>query len=65
LPSFSARARYDGAAVITALVVNADGTIAGFQDNAQLDPSEESTYSPGCERRIFQTGDVTFGIAIC
>jgi predicted amidohydrolase len=29
-----------------------------------LDPSEEATYSPGCERRIFQTGDVTFGIAI-
>lgn len=55
----------DGSVAITALVVNPDGTIAGFQDKVQLDPSEEATYSPGCERRIFQTGDVRFGIAIC
>jgi predicted amidohydrolase len=50
---------------ITALVVNPDGSIAGFQDKVQLDPSEESTYSPGSERRIFQTGPLTFGVAIC
>jgi predicted amidohydrolase len=55
----------DGAVMITALVVNPDGTMAGFQDKVQLDPSEEATYSPGCERKIFQMGDVTFGIAIC
>jgi predicted amidohydrolase len=53
------------ALLITALVVNRDGTIAGFQDKVQLDPSEEGTYSPGCERRVFQTGSLTFGIAIC
>jgi predicted amidohydrolase len=29
----------------TALVINADGTIAGFQDKVQIDPSEEGTYS--------------------
>ena len=55
----------DGALLISALVVNRDGTIAGFQDKVQLDPSEESTYSPGSGRHIFQIGQVTFGIAIC
>jgi predicted amidohydrolase len=55
----------DHALLISALVVNADGTIAGFQDKVQLDPSEEATYSPGSGRRTFQTGPLTFGIAIC
>jgi predicted amidohydrolase len=51
--------------VITALVVNRDGTIAGFQDKVQIDPSEEGIYSPGSGRRVFQTGPLTFGVAIC
>ncbi len=55
----------DGALRITALVINRDGTVAGFQDKVQLDPSEEGAYSPGTERRVFQTGALTFGIAIC
>ena len=55
----------DDALLITALVVNRDGTIAGFQDKVQIDPSEERTYSAGCGRRIFQTGPLIFGIAIC
>lgn len=55
----------DGALLITALVINRDGTLAGFQDKVQLDPSEECTYSPGSERRVFQTGPLTFGIVIC
>jgi predicted amidohydrolase len=50
---------------ITALVVNRDGTIAGFQDKVQLDPSEEGTYAAGSERRLFRIDDVTFGIVIC
>ena len=50
---------------ITALVINPDGTIAGFQDKVQLDPSEDGIYSPGSGRRVFQTGPLTFGIAIC
>jgi predicted amidohydrolase len=54
-----------GALFITALVVNRDGSIAGFQDKVQLDPSEENTYVAGAERRIFQAGPLTFGIAIC
>jgi len=55
----------DSNLVITALVINRDGTLAGFQDKVQIDPSEEGTYSPGSERRLFQTGAVKFGVAIC
>ncbi len=51
--------------LISAQVINRDGTIAGFQDKVQLDPSEEGTYSPGSGRRVFQTGSLTFGVAIC
>jgi predicted amidohydrolase len=49
----------------TALVIKQDGTIAGFQDKVQLDPSEELTYSPGSGRQVFQIGSLTFGIVIC
>jgi predicted amidohydrolase len=55
----------DDALRISALVINADGSIAGFQDKVQLDPSEEGVYTPGSERRVFQAGPLTFGIAIC
>jgi predicted amidohydrolase len=55
----------DGALVLTALVVNADGSIAGFQDKVQIDPSEESIYTPGAGRRVFQAGPATFGVTIC
>jgi predicted amidohydrolase len=55
----------DGGLLATALVFNSDGTIAGFQDKVQIDPSEEATYAPGSGRRVFQTGPLKFGIAIC
>src|SRR5580700_315756 len=55
----------DGALLISALVVNRDGTLAGFQDKVQIDPTEESTYSHGAGRRVFHSGPLTFGIAIC
>src|SRR5690242_15532908 len=55
----------DGALVATALVIDTDGSIAGFQDKVQLDPSEEGIYSPGSGRRVFRTGPLTFGVAIC
>jgi predicted amidohydrolase len=50
---------------ISTLVLNADGSAAGFQDKVQLDPSEEATYSPGDGRRLFTAGPLTFGIVIC
>ncbi len=55
----------DGALLASALVVDPDGSIAGFQDKVQLDPSEDGLYSPGSGRRVFRTGPLTFGIAIC
>jgi predicted amidohydrolase len=55
----------DGKLLASALVVNRDGSIAGVQDKVQLDPSEDAIYSPGTGRRIFQAGNLTFGIAIC
>jgi predicted amidohydrolase len=55
----------DRGVLISALVINADGTIAGFQDKRQIDPTEEGTYVIGDGGRVFQAGPVTFGIAIC
>ncbi len=51
---------------ITACVITPDGTIAGWQDKGQLDPSEEATYpAMGTERRVFTIGPLTFGVVIC
>jgi predicted amidohydrolase len=55
----------DGALRVSALVVDRDGAIAGFQDKVQLDPSEEGTYAFGSGRRLFQTGALRFGVVIC
>jgi predicted amidohydrolase len=51
--------------VISALVVNRDGTRAGFQDKEQLDPSEEPAFAAGSGRQVFEAAGVRFGIAIC
>lgn len=51
---------------ITACVINADGTIAGWQDKGQLDPAEEQQYPAfGAERQVFTAGPLTFGVVIC
>jgi predicted amidohydrolase len=55
----------DTGLLITALVINNDGSRAGFQDKVQIDPSEETTYACGEGRRLFQCGPLTFGIVIC
>ncbi len=49
----------------TALVINRDGSTAGFQDKVQLDPSEDTIYSPGSGRQMFQCGPLKFGVVIC
>lgn len=51
--------------LISALVVDADGAILGFQDKVQLDPSEEGRYAAGSGRRVFRSGRLTFGVSIC
>ena len=53
------------AVVLTALVINRDGSTAGFQDKVQLDPSEENIYSHGSGRQLFESGRLKFGVAIC
>ena len=51
---------------ISACVFNPDGTVAGWQDKGQIDPSEETTYPAlATERRVFTAGPLTFGIVIC
>jgi predicted amidohydrolase len=51
---------------ITACVIEPDGTVAGWQDKGQVDPSEEAIYPAlGTERRVFTTGSLTFGVVIC
>lgn len=55
----------EGRLLISALVVNPDGSTAGFQDKVQLDPSEDATYSPAASRETFRIGPLTFGIVIC
>ena len=55
----------DGRPRLAALVIDRDGTMLGFQDKVQLDPSEETTYTAGGERQFFRIESLTFGIAIC
>ena len=54
-----------GALVATALVIDRDGSRAGFQDKVQIDPTEEGTYAPGSGRRLFRAGAASFGVVIC
>lgn len=55
----------DEGLLATALVINRHGTVAGFQDKVQIDPSEEAIYSPGAGRQMFQSGPLKFGVVIC
>lgn len=51
---------------IAACVIDPDGTVAGWQEKVQLDPSEDAIYPAfGSERRIFTAGPLTFGVVIC
>ena len=51
---------------ITACVIDPDGTIAGWQDKGQIDPSEEAIYPAlATERRVFRAGPLTFELPRC
>jgi predicted amidohydrolase len=51
---------------ITACVIDPDGTVAGWQDKGQIDPSEEAIYPARAnERCVFTAGPLTFGVVIC
>lgn len=52
--------------VPSALVVDASGNVAGFQDKVQIPLEEEARYSAGVGRNVFQTGaGLRFGVVIC
>ena len=51
--------------MIGAGVINADGTIQGYQFKTQLDPIEDRHYVPGDSRRLFDINGVSFGVVIC
>jgi len=53
------------AVLASALVISRDGTVAGFQDKVQVDPSEDAIYTPGSGRRVFQVDGLKFGVVIC
>jgi predicted amidohydrolase len=48
-----------------AFVVDADGTIQGYQTKNQLALEEEAQYVPGDTRRLFVVDGVPFGVVIC
>jgi len=50
---------------IVAMVIDSSGNLLGHQAKNQLDPSEDGPYTPGTTRKMFQHGDLKFGIAIC
>lgn len=55
----------NGDARLTVLVIDRDGSRAGFQDKVQLDPTEEDDYKPGAGRELFHVDGVLFGVVIC
>jgi predicted amidohydrolase len=50
---------------IAAFVFDARGELLGYQTKNQLDPTEDEFYVPGDTRRLFETGGLKFGVAIC
>jgi predicted amidohydrolase len=55
----------DGKPRISVLVIDSHGAHAGFQDKVQLDPSEDSIFTPGSGRHVFSAGPLKFGVSIC
>jgi predicted amidohydrolase len=50
---------------IAAFVIDARGSLLGYQTKNQLDPSEDKFYVPGNTRRLFEINGLKFGVAIC
>lgn len=54
-----------GGMLNVAQVISATGEVLGYQTKNQLDPTEDDTWVPGTERKIFEVNGVKFGITIC
>ncbi len=48
-----------------AFVIDADGTVQGYQTKNQIPPMEAPYYVPDGQRRLFAVSGVPFGITIC
>jgi predicted amidohydrolase len=55
----------NGSLFATSLVIDPAGSVIGFQDKVQIAPSDETTYTDGSGRHVFEVKGVKFGIAIC
>jgi predicted amidohydrolase len=55
----------DGNWLNVAYVISEKGEVLGCQTKNQLDPSEDSYWMPGTERKLFECGGISFGITIC
>lgn len=57
---------YEGSALLNvAQVIDKSGEVVGYQAKNQLDPSEDSWWTAGEGRRVFELDGLRFGIAIC
>jgi len=48
-----------------AYVISNTGKVLGYQTKNQLDPTEDTIWSPGTERTLFEVNGLKFGITIC
>lgn len=48
-----------------AQVISQTGEKLGYQTKNQLDPTEDTTWTPGTERRLFEVNGLKFGVTIC
>jgi predicted amidohydrolase len=48
-----------------AYVIQADGSVQGYQTKNQVPQEEEPFFAPGSARRLFRVNDLTVGIVIC
>src|SRR5205823_13241518 len=55
----------DTGVVATALVVDPKGTVVAFEDNVQIDPSEEAIYADGSRRHRCDVARVCVRLVIC
>ncbi|MES2807688.1 MAG: carbon-nitrogen hydrolase family protein [Bacteroidota bacterium] len=46
-------------------VIDKTGKVLGYQAKNQLDPSEDTWWTPGTERQLFEVDGFKFGVVIC
>jgi predicted amidohydrolase len=55
----------EGKLLNVAQVISKTGEVLGYQSKNQLDPTEDNIWEPGTKRKLFEIGDLKFGITIC